>query len=149
MKRILILAVVSLLTACSSQIQVPSIDNILPSKELDRSMYLRGDFTLWDAEPQYQFQQVAPALYQAYVTFSTPGKVYEFKVADTDFSEGYNCGYSDLEPAGQALVLGKAVAADCNTLYNYFSFTPAIKGSYIVSIDYTDYDQPKLTITKK
>ncbi|OUS69304.1 hypothetical protein B5G52_17285 [Pseudoalteromonas sp. A601] len=149
MKRILTLAVVSLLTACSSQVQLPSIDDVLPSKELDKTMYLRGDFTLWDAEPQYQFEQVAPAIYQANVKFSTPGKVYEFKIADADFSEGYNCGYSEAAPAGQSLVLGQAAIADCNTIYNYFSFTPAIKGSYIVSIDYRNYDEPKVTIIKK
>lgn len=149
MKRILTLAVVSLLTACSSQMQMPDMSDVLPSQQLDKTMYLRGDFTLWDAEPQYQFEQVAPAIYQANVKFSTPGKVYEFKIADADFSEGYNCGYSELDPAGQSLILGQPVSADCNTIYNYFSFTPAIKGSYIVSIDYRNYDEPQVTITKK
>ena len=70
------------------------------SKSLTALFTLRGDFTLWDAEPQYQFAPVGPALYQAQVKFSTPGKVYEFKIADADFSEGYNCGYSDAQPAG-------------------------------------------------
>lgn len=102
-----------------------------------------------DAEPQYQFMPVGPALYQAEVKFSTPGKVYEFKIADADFSEGYNCGYSDAQPEGQKLTLGQPALADCNTIYNYFSYSPAIKGTYIVSIDYSDYDKPKVTITKK
>ena len=146
MKRILTLAIAGLLTACTSQI---SINDVLPQQELDRTIYLRGDFTLWDAEPQYQFAPVGPALYQAQVKFSTPGKVYEFKIADVDFSEGYNCGYSDAQPAGQSLTLGQPAIADCNTIYNYFSFTPAIKGTYIVSIDYSDYDKPQVTITKK
>ncbi|TMO05014.1 hypothetical protein [Pseudoalteromonas sp. S558] len=146
MKRILTLAIAGLLTACTSQI---SINDVLPQQELDRTIYLRGDFTLWDAEPQYKFAPVGPALYQAQVKFSTPGKVYEFKIADADFSEGYNCGYSDSQPAGQSLTLGQPAIADCNTIYNYFSFTPAIKGTYIVSIDYSDYDEPKVTITKK
>jgi len=146
MKRILTLAIAGLLTACTSQI---SINDVLPQQELDRTIYLRGDFTLWDAEPQYQFAPVGPALYQAQVKFSTPGKVYEFKIADADFSEGYNCGYSDAQPAGQSLTLGQPAIADCNTIYNYFSFTPAIKGIYIVSIDYSDYDKPQVTITKK
>ncbi|GAB0111935.1 MULTISPECIES: hypothetical protein [Pseudoalteromonas] len=146
MKRILTLAIAGLLTACTSQI---SINDVLPQQELDRTIYLRGDFTLWDAEPQYQFAPVGPALYQAQVKFSTPGKVYEFKIADADFSEGYNCGYSDSQPAGQSLTLGQPAIADCNTIYNYFSFTPAIKGTYIVSIDYSDYDKPQVTITKK
>lgn len=146
MKRILTLAIAGLLTACTSQI---SINDVLPQQELDRTIYLRGDFTLWDAEPQYQFAPVGPALYQAEVKFSTPGKVYEFKIADVDFSEGYNCGYSDVQPAGQSLTLGQPAIADCNTIYNYFSFTPAIKGTYIVSIDYSDYDKPQVTITKK
>ncbi|MBG9993196.1 hypothetical protein [Pseudoalteromonas sp. NZS37] len=146
MKRILTLAIAGLLTACTSQI---SINDVLPQQELDRTIYLRGDFTLWDAEPQYQFAPVGPALYQAQVKFSTSGKVYEFKIADADFSEGYNCGYSDAQPAGQSLTLGQPAIADCNTIYNYFSFTPAIKGTYIVSIDYSDYDKPQVTITKK
>ncbi|KAA1164586.1 hypothetical protein EU508_01700 [Pseudoalteromonas fuliginea] len=146
MKRILTLAIAGLLTACTSQI---SINDVLPQQELDRTIYLRGDFTLWDAEPQYQFAPVGPALYQAEVKFSTPGKVYEFKIADVDFSEGYNCGYSDAQPAGQSLTLGQPAPADCNTIYNYFSYTPAIKGTYIVSIDYSDYDKPQVTITKK
>ncbi|WP_282131634.1 hypothetical protein [Pseudoalteromonas aliena] len=146
MKRILTLALAGLLTACTSQI---SINDVLPQQELDKTIYLRGDFTLWDAEPQYQFAPVGPALYQAQVKFSTPGKVYEFKIADADFSEGYNCGYSDSQPAGQSLTLGQPAIADCNTIYNYFSFTPAIKGTYIVSIDYSDYDKPQVTITKK
>jgi len=146
MKRILTLAIAGLLTACTSQI---SINDVLPQQELDRTIYLRGDFTLWDAEPQYQFAPVGPALYQAQVKFSSPGKVYEFKIADADFSEGYNCGYSDAQPEGQSLALGQPAIADCNTIYNYFSFTPAIKGTYIVSIDYSDYDKPQVTITKK
>ncbi|TMP15592.1 hypothetical protein [Pseudoalteromonas sp. S2893] len=146
MKRILTLAIAGLLTACTSQV---SINDVLPQQELDKTVYLRGDFTLWDAEPQYQFMPVGGALYQAEVKFSTPGKVYEFKIADADFSEGYNCGYSDTQPAGQKLTLGQRVLADCNTIYNYFSYSPAIKGTYIVSIDYSDYDKPKVTITKK
>ncbi|MDC9503746.1 MULTISPECIES: hypothetical protein [unclassified Pseudoalteromonas] len=146
MKRILTLAIAGLLTACTSQV---SINDVLPQQELDKTVYLRGDFTLWDAEPQYQFMPVGGALYQAEVKFSTPGKVYEFKIADADFSEGYNCGYSDSQPAGQKLTLGQSVLADCNTIYNYFSYTPAIKGTYIVSIDYSDYDKPKVTINKK
>ncbi|MFK3865981.1 hypothetical protein [Pseudoalteromonas rhizosphaerae] len=149
MKRILTVALVTLLSACSSQIQMPDLSDVLPGQELDRTMYLRGDFNLWDAEKQYEFTQVASALYQAQVKFSTPGKVYEFKIADMDWSAGYNCGFSEQDPTGQSLTLGQSVKADCNTTYNYFSFTPAIKGSYIVSIDYHNNDQPKVTITKK
>lgn len=149
MKRILAVAMVALLSACSSQIQLPDISDVLPEQKLDRTMYLRGDFTLWDAEPQYQFKQVGPALYQAQVRFSTPGKVYEFKIADADFSDGFNCGFSDMNPAGQNLTLGESTRADCNTIYNYFSHTPAIKGTYIVSIDFSDYDEPQVMITKK
>ncbi len=145
-KRILTLAMAGLLTACTSQI---SINDVLPQQELDRSIYLRGDFTLWDAEPQYQFKQVGPSLYQAQVKFSTPGKVYEFKIADADFSEGFNCGYSDSQPSGQSLTLGQSTRADCSTIYNYLSNKPAIKWSHIVSIDFSDYDKPQRTINKK
>ena len=69
MKRVITLALAGLLTACTSQIQMPSIDDMLPSKDLDRTMYLRGDFTLWDAEPQYILEQVASGIFQAEVTF--------------------------------------------------------------------------------
>ena len=149
MKRVITLALAGLLTACTSQIQMPSIYDMLPSKDLDRTMYLRGDFTLWDAEPQYILEQVASGIFQAEVTFSTPGKIYEFKVADANFSQGYNCGYSDMDPAGQVLLLGQAAIADCNTIYNYFSFKPATKGVYVVSFDYRNSNKPKVTVTKK
>ncbi|MGY8876447.1 MAG: hypothetical protein ACKVJ5_08930, partial [Pseudoalteromonas sp.] len=69
MKRILTLAIAGLLTACTSQI---SINDVLPQQELDKTIYLRGDFTLWDAETQYQFMPVGPALSQAEDKFSTP-----------------------------------------------------------------------------
>ncbi len=46
------------LTACSSNFQLPTTSTSpVVAGELDKTMYLRGDFTLWDAEPQYRLEE--------------------------------------------------------------------------------------------
>ncbi|WP_440054614.1 hypothetical protein ACSLBF_00040 [Pseudoalteromonas sp. T1lg65] len=112
--------------------------------QLDRTLYLRGDFTLWDAEAQYRMVESQPGVYSARAKFMSPGKVYEFKIADEKWSEGYNCGYKN----DGRLELGMPLAADCNTVYNYFSFKPSKKGWYEIQFDYRNTRYPKVVIIK-
>ncbi|MGC0120562.1 hypothetical protein [Pseudoalteromonas piscicida] len=133
------------LTACSSNFQLPTTSTSpVVAGELDKTMYLRGDFTLWDAEPQYRFEETQPGIYATKARFMSPGKVYEFKIADEQWSEGYNCGY---KREGQ-LTLGQPLVADCNTVYNYFSFKPSKKGWYEIRLDYRNPRSPKVVIVK-
>ena len=87
MKKLSAALLAFLLTACSSQVYVPAPETIQPNVKLfDRDMYLRGDFTLWDAEPHYKLGTKQPGIYTVKAKFMTPGKVYEFKIADESWS---------------------------------------------------------------
>ena len=134
------------LSACSNQVNVPS--SIETSQQhvgvFDKTMYLRGDFTLWDAEPHYVLKQVRSGIYTVKAKFMTPGKVYEFKIADEQWSQGYNCGYK----LQGKLVVGQPLIADCNTIYNYFSFMPNKKGWYVITFDYSDHRSPKVMVNR-
>ncbi|BBN80022.1 hypothetical protein PA25_00070 [Pseudoalteromonas sp. A25] len=146
MKKLTLVVLSLLLAACSSQINSP--DSHVSSQSVvdvfDRTMYLRGDFTLWDAEPHYILKPRTAGVYSVKAKFMSPGKVYEFKIADEQWSKGYNCGYK----VQGNLKLGQPQLADCNTIYNYFSFVPNKKGWYIITFDYSDSQSPTVTVNK-
>jgi hypothetical protein len=145
MKKITTLAMALLLSACSSQVRLNHENGQLTIvNTLDRAMYLRGDFTLWDAEPHYLLKETQPGVYTVKAKFMTPGKVYEFKLADADWSQGYNCGYK----VQGSLTLNKPTLADCNTVYNYFSFMPDKKGWYTITFNYTDGSAPTVMVSR-
>lgn len=147
MKQFFVGGAVLLLSACSAQISSIQVRGDGTStntviRNIERPMFVRGDFTLWDADPIYQLRSTTPGVYQVRVKWTTPGKVYEFKIADADWTEGYNCGYAN----DGKLMLGQASAADCNTVYNYFSFTPERKGMYVIELDYRNPRLPLVTV---
>ncbi|CAM4270101.1 hypothetical protein [Pseudoalteromonas byunsanensis] len=146
MKKLIMAVAALFLSACSSQINILDSITTVPSTDgtLDRTMYLRGDFTLWDAEPHYILQQQSEGIYTVKAKFMTPGKVYEFKIADEQWSQGFNCGYK----VQGALKLNQPQLADCDTVYNYFSFMPSKKGWYIITFDYSDSRSPKVMISR-
>lgn len=148
MRQLFTVALLLLLSACSSQVyiadrQYPSSSSMI--KVFEKPMYLRGDFTLWDAEPHYRLKVLSTGLYSVKVKFMTPGKVYEFKLADEAWSEGYNCGYK----VQGRLQLGQPELVDCSTVYNYFSFMPKQKGWYRITLDYSNSQSPKVIIIKE
>ncbi|KZN44310.1 hypothetical protein [Pseudoalteromonas luteoviolacea] len=114
------------------------------AKLFERAMYLRGDFSLWDAEDIYRLQPKGDGRYLVRARFMSPGKVYEFKIADEKWSEGYNCGYRF-----QGMVqLGQPLPVDCNTVYNYLSFAPDKKGWYSITLDYRDSSNPTVVVQR-
>ncbi|MCF2860261.1 hypothetical protein L1286_22525 [Pseudoalteromonas sp. SMS1] len=114
------------------------------AKVIERAMYLRGDFSLWDAEDIYRLLPQGEGRYLVRARFMSPGKVYEFKIADEKWSEGYNCGYR----FQGTLKLGQPLPVDCNTVYNYFSFAPDKKGWYSITLDYSDSNNPTLIVQR-
>ncbi|MBQ4812637.1 hypothetical protein J8M20_14860 [Pseudoalteromonas luteoviolacea] len=134
------------LTGCSSPQVTPHQPTSVPylAKKIDRPMYLRGDFSLWDAESIYQLQPQGDGRYHVRARFMNPGKVYEFKIADEKWSEGYNCGYR----FQGKLKLGQPLPVDCNTVYNYLSFAPDKKGWYSITLDYRDSSNPTVLVQR-
>ena len=144
MKYIYLFVLIILLTACTSKVKHTEQIQIEKVNTLSKTLYLRGDFTLWDAEPHYQLKTNSAGIYSVKAKFMTPGKVYEFKIADKAWSDGYNCGYKE----NGTLTLDVPEIADCKTVYNYFSFKPKEKGWYVITFDNSESNMPKVTISK-
>lgn len=145
MKKILLLTFVTvMLSACSNTV---TIDDVAPVEQVKKQLYLRGDFSLWDAQDNYRLEKVAPAIYETKIKFSTANKRYEFKIADADWSDGYNCGYLD-EGLDKNIEQGLPVQANCTSVYNYFSFTPSEAGWYTVSINFKRFSHPLVTVNQ-
>ncbi len=142
MRKLIIAAAIASLTACSS-----TEENVTPSADVSNTMYLRGDFNLWEAQPEYELAVVSNAILQTKVKFLETGKAYEFKISDEKWTMGLNCGYKD-EGLDKFLELGIPVQANCNSIYNYFSFTPYEAGWYQVSINFKLKDKPLITINQ-
>ncbi|ESP91603.1 hypothetical protein [Pseudoalteromonas luteoviolacea] len=141
-----ILGVLGLVGCTSPQISGQSSTQVSTpvAKMIDRPMYLRGDFSLWDAEEIYQLQPQGDGTYSVRARFMSLGKVYEFKIADGSWSQGYNCGYR----FQSVLKLGQPQAADCHTIYNYFSFIPDKKGWFRITFDYREPKKPMVLIQR-
>lgn len=144
-KLILPLVTAAVLSACSS---TDSFTSDEPSaSKVDKTMYLRGDFSLWESQPEYQLNAISRDIFQTKIKFTTSDKAYEFKIADENWSAGLNCGYKN-EDLDKFLELGIPVQANCNSVYNYFSFTPYEAGWYEVSINFRNLDKPLVTINQ-
>ena len=145
MKKLSTALLVLLLSACSSQVSVPShTQDAHKADSLDKPMFLRGDFTLWDAEPQYKLTETKPGIYTVRTKLMNVEKVYEFKIADKAWSKGYNCGF---KTQGN-LTLNKPQIADCSTVYNYFNFSPKKQGWYTITFDYRNANLPTVMVSR-
>ena len=147
MKKVLLpLALSSLLAACSSTDNA-ILDQEVATGNVDTALYLRGDFTLWEAQKAYLLAQQTSNVLTTKVKFSTIGKAYEFKIADAQWTQGYNCGFKN-EDLDKFLEVGIPVQANCDSVYNYFSFTPYEAGWYEVSINFKNKSTPLVTINQ-
>ena len=147
MKQLILAGLILFLSACSTPVSVVNVQQpttAANSELFNKPIYLRGDFTLWDADTHYQLKELRSGIFTVKVKFMTPGKVYEFKLADEAWSEGLNCGYK----TDGILQLDIPQLADCSTVYNYFSFMPRKKGWYKVTLDYSDRGAPTVMVSK-
>ncbi|SFC49790.1 hypothetical protein [Pseudoalteromonas denitrificans] len=146
MKKILpIIFLGSAITACSSTDSFE--ENAVSKTDIMTPIYLRGNFNTWEAQPEYQLKKINKDILQTKVKFSTAGETYEFKIADKNWSQGLNCGYMS-EELDQFIESGIPVQANCNSIYNYFSFTPYESGWYQVSINFRQKTKPLVTINQ-
>ena len=145
-KAILAAALSTLVVGCSST-DSTILDQDVVSGNVEKSLYLRGDFTLWEAQKEYLLQQQTNNVFTTKVKFGSIGKAYEFKIADTNWSQGYNCGYKS-EDLDKFLEVGIPVQANCDSVYNYFTFTPYEAGWYEVSINFRNKNIPLVTINQ-
>ena len=113
---------------------------------VDTTLYLRGDFTLWEAQKAYQITQQTANVYSTKVKFGSIGKAYEFKVADADWTEATNFGAATGEEAleidtAKTLVFGEGVAQN-------MTLDVIVPGDYAFTLDATDPAAPIITVTQ-
>jgi hypothetical protein len=113
-------------------------DQLTP--ERSESLYLRGSFTWFDAEPDYQVVEVSTNIYKTTIDLVADGQAYEFKFADDNWSKGNNCGYANKEQ-DQVVDLVQKVTANCLAVDEFFLFTPQESGKYDFYIDFNESEQ--------
>lgn len=113
-------------------------------------MYLRADFTYWEARTDYKFKLNV----ERGVEFLTPfikydGQPYQFVVADRGWSADKNCGFQN--KSDRALKYNQWVALDCNydaeknsvtPIQKPFEFLPKGSGKYLFELKLNDANQP-------
>lgn len=121
LRPLLPVAAALLLTACAGSGNVALTDA--------EDLLLRGSFNGWQAQPAYQLQQQGDGHYSVTVTLAAEAKPQFFKLGDSEWQPGANCGPLDIDK-DQRLVVGQSVAVDCNQPRRSFSFLPPQNGDY-------------------
>lgn len=106
------------------------------------SLYLRSEFTYWQATDLYKFKQNEEknALYLR-ALIKADGNPYHFKIADKKWSQDRNCGYSSI--TNKKVKLNQWVELECN--YNYskestmpitraLEFDPIVSGEFVFEL---------------
>ncbi|MDU0112213.1 hypothetical protein RT723_04210 [Psychrosphaera aquimarina] len=115
MKNMVLLILVSILMACSSK-----------PKDMYSDLYLRSEFTWWEAKSEYKFKPIADTTNKIVTTkIEADGNPYHIKVADKQWSKNKNCGYKKIED--RKVVLGKWLELDCTYDFEKLNSTPIQK----------------------
>ena len=136
-----LLAIVTL-SGCATSAK---LKEYIPSFSDDRdyaSLYLRGVFNWWEAEPAYQFTEQGSA-YVVDVELIADGQPYDFKVADAVYSSEHHCGA--LASLGVLAVENTFTLHCSDTAYN-LQFTPAMTGTYRFTL--RPGHSPSITISR-
>lgn len=133
---------VCLISSCASY-------TVEPYKDIQQlpDMYLRGVFTWWEADPQYQLTLKGGSTYATTIELIADGQPYDFKFADKNWTPGSSCGYKS-QYRDQSITLGKTVYADCNTTDENFRFVPKETGLYEFTINFSNIDKPAVTVNR-
>ncbi|MFD2096183.1 hypothetical protein ACFSJ3_09325 [Corallincola platygyrae] len=116
-------------------------------RDLSEFMYLRGVFTWWDAEPEFQLKKAdKPDVYFASAELVADGQPYDFKFADAGWSAGSNCGFKGKED--EVVEVGKRVKSNCSSAFENFKFTPPETAVYDFFIDVSG-EVPEVYIEKQ
>ena len=85
MKKIIITMLIVMLSACASTSKTSS----------DKALYLRADFTYWEAREEFKFKLNEESQIKYLTTnIKYDGNPYSFLIADKGWSENSNCGFT-------------------------------------------------------
>lgn len=138
------LVILLFLSGCASQIR---LSDYTPFAEDDPrkydTLYLRGVFNWWEASPDYRFAIVPDGNYVVAVELIADGQPYDFRVANSIYSDDHNCGGLT---ENSVLSLSNTFILHCNAASFNLRYTPQESGKYLFTL--IPGDKPKLVISK-
>ena len=103
-----------------------------------RTLYVRGVFTWWDAEPEFEAQMIEANLWTAKAELVADGNPYEWKFADGAWSAGTNFGYKKSGDFDGTINIGDKVEVNPNSAFENLKFTPTEDGVYEFYLDWRE-----------
>lgn len=121
-----------ILGGCGQHFMSPT--NSSSVTEINRPIYLRGVFTWWDAEPQYQMHPVAnkKGLWMTEAELIADGHPYEWKIGDKQWHCGTDFGYKSDD---SLIVENTPRVVDNCAKFNSLKFVPKKDGIYQFYLD--------------
>lgn len=104
--------------------------------KVSRTLYVRGVFTWWDAEPEYEAKMIEPNLWTTSAELVADGNPYEWKFADGAWSAGTNFGYKKSGDYDGTIKVGEKIEVNPNAAFENLKFTPEADGVYNFFLDW-------------
>lgn len=126
-------------------------------KDMYADMYLRSEFTWWEARPEFKFKTIQESTNkQVTAKIEADGNPYHLKIADRAWSQNKNCGYNNVKD--KVVTLDSWIELSCT--YNFeklnatpiqkpFEFKPTVSGTYKFSLKMTLQGPSHLMISKQ
>jgi hypothetical protein len=145
-KRITVLVIATLfMSGCATQLD-KQVDIYSAQLEEDR-LYVKGTFNWWGVNEAFRFTSLAGKSNSWFVDVDLidDGNLYDFKLADENWSPSQTCGaYSTKE----VLQIKQATKLFCDSASQNFQFSPIGNGKYRLIISKNSQSIYTLSITK-
>jgi hypothetical protein len=138
------LLMITILSACASK-----------PKDERTGLYLRSEFTWWEAQRAYEFKIKPDGQSYLIATIVPDGNKYHLKIADKAWSADLNCGPTDVRDT--ELKLDEWLPLNCQydaqknkitPLNNAFTFKPKVAGEFKFSLKFANKKPIKLLVSK-
>lgn len=120
------------------------------SKPQEPDLYLRGDFTYWEARPAFKFKMNEERGVKFLTSFiKYDGQPYKFLIADRAWSADKNCGFA--KRSDRELRYNEWIELQCvydkekdsiTPIQKPFKFLPRGNGKYLFELKLNDSGQP-------
>lgn len=145
LKKLLTLAFVLSLSACSSRgiVSIPGLSDE-PEVNFD-NLYLLGVFNWWEANPAYKLNEGSAGWYVD-VELIADGQPYDFRFSDDVWTPSQSCGG---KYKGELTSVSTPIYLICGSDSENLQFTPNTTGTYRFSVVNASGHELRLVITRQ
>ncbi|MBT0586669.1 hypothetical protein [Alteromonas oceanisediminis] len=134
------------LAGCTTTGGLPSIIAEKQAPVDVSSLYLRGVFNWWEAEPAYRLTKDYRGGYSVTIELIADGQPYDFKVADADWTPANSCGSQDIV---EIITLTSTHSLYCGAETANLQFTPQSTGWYTFWVEPTQSGAITLNVSRR